>query len=90
MRAYLLLLISFSLIMACTTTSKPINILERGFGKNFDDREGIIFYEGPWYAPRSEFGFQILNGVYRESLISETGKIESYEIVISNCSLNRP
>ncbi|WP_445366160.1 hypothetical protein ACJJJB_09835 [Microbulbifer sp. ANSA001] len=81
-RVFTLLLITF--LSSCASQEKKEDILQSAYGDNLDYFDGITFLTGPWYAPGSEYGYHINDGMVYIAHVPEDGH-DKHIVKISDC-----
>ncbi len=78
-----------SLLFAIATSScalqKPKeDVLQSAYGDNIDYLGGITFLKGPWYAPGTDYGYHINDGVLYIAHAPEDGH-DKHIVEVSGC-----
>jgi len=71
-------------LSSCASQDKKDDVLQSAYGDNIDYFGGITFLTGPWYAPGSEYGYHINDGVLYIAHAPEGGH-NKHIVKISDC-----
>ncbi|WP_340677530.1 hypothetical protein [Paraglaciecola sp.] len=83
MRIYILFYVLIFFV-GCAQHSYEIDILESEFGEEYGGGE-ILFVNGPWYAPGSNFGYEISESDIQVASTNNDNVAISYVIARSSC-----